>query len=833
MLMAQQVQREVFEFAALPTGWLRLLGLLLLLTLGYVAVWLYRREARVGASPALRTLLAAVRCVVLLVLALIALRPAIVTYLEQTTPARVAVLVDASASMAVADAAGGATEAERSRTAQVAHLLAADDAAWLRRLAKENEPALYDFGGQAVPRPLPAGLDGRVGPASLPAAAGTDARPPSASTQPTTAGTEARPTSSAPSTQPTAEPDISRTDVGQAVATVLEDAGRQPLAGVVLLTDGEVTRGMTLAEVATYAKRHKLPVYVVGVGAPAEPPNVRVTDFAVPSVVPRGDPFEIRADVAVTGAEPADLTVTLALAGLRNAATPARVVATRQVHWDGEHQPEPLRFTVDPNEAGDFVYRLAVTGLPGEALADDNVRAAPVRVLQDQLRVLILAGRPSYDYRYVTHLFERDQTINVSCWLQSADAAAVRDGDTIIKELPRKPEDIFAYDALVLLDPNPADLDASWAVTVRRFVDEFGGGVLYEAGTHFTTRFLRDERLTDLIGLLPIVPDPEADVRLSEGGAFHTRAAPLSVPETARGHPLVAFDPDPTTNDALWSALPPVWWTLPVRRTKPLAAPLLVRADAPDTPLLAVQPVGTGRCAFLGIESTWRWRSSAEPLFNRFWIQTVRYLAYARRQSTSNRGTLVLERETVDVGDYLRIEARILDESFSPLHVPSVTAQVSIDEAAAQDVVLLPIVGRDGWFAGRCAVTRAGAGLVRITLPGGGAPASAPARATTSAPTSAPQAAELVRYFAAQRPDVEMRRLALAEEELKALAVHTGGRYVTLADASRLPTEIKSAAQTRVDRGPVRDLWDRTWLLLLLAALLGVEWALRRRNQLL
>ena len=58
LLAAEQVERQVLEFAAMPDGWLRLLGLLLLIPLCAAVIWMYRREGRVGARPWLRGVLA-------------------------------------------------------------------------------------------------------------------------------------------------------------------------------------------------------------------------------------------------------------------------------------------------------------------------------------------------------------------------------------------------------------------------------------------------------------------------------------------------------------------------------------------------------------------------------------------------------------------------------------------------------------------------------------------------------------------------------------------------------------------------------------------------------
>ena len=65
------------------------------------------------------------------------------------------------------------------------------------------------------------------------------------------------------------------------------------------------------------------------------------------------------------------------------------------------------------------------------------------------------------------------------------------------------------------------------------------------------------------------------------------------------------------------------------------------------------------------------------------------------------------------------------------------------------------------------------------------------------------------------------------------LAEQTGGRYTPLAGAAELPDWIESAEQVKVTRAADTPLWDRGPILIILACLLAVEWALRRRHHLL
>lgn len=797
--------RDAFEFAGMPGGWARLLGFALLVGLCYAVFWLYRREGRAGATPRLRLGLASLRCAVLLLLALIWLEPVIATYLKRTIRATTIVLVDDSASMSISDAPGESAGTRRTRLDDVRALLSDKSSAWLKRFSERNELAVYTFSD--APRR-----------AALPWVA-ANAAAPNASAPVTSAQTASAPAASQPAI-PLSQALTGRgsvSDLGQALTLAVGDAGDSPIAGIVVISDGIVNRGLALEDAGRLAAGLRAPVYAVGVGALEEPPNVRIAGLTAPPTVAKGDPLEIRVEVAGTGIQAQPMRLELTARPVAAAASAERVVGSAEITVGADLPPAEARFRVSADVAGEFIYRARVPVLPVEAVDFDNVRAVSVLVIDTKLRVLLIAGRPTYDYRALIALLSRDKTIDLSCWLQSADESAVRDGTTVITELPRKPEEIFQYDAVLLLDPDPREFDAAWALTVRRLVDEFGGGLLLEAGPIFTSRFLRDDKLADLNAILPVAPDPDAAVRISERGSYSTIAVPMRVPDDARAHPLMQLHPDPTVNQAVWDALPGVWWFYPVLREKPLAAVLLRGAENGGAAplLLAAQPFGAGRAVFLGFDSTWRWRATAERYFDRFWVQVIRYLAQARRQGVSRRGTIVLDRDTYNVGDYARIEARVFDAGFAPLHAAEVAARLEFSDGQQRPLALTPIAGREGWFGGRALLEVDGPAVVRVPLEGG------------------QPKEELVRYFSIQRPEIELAVLRQQADGLRKLAEFTGGRYLTLAGAATLPDEIRNASIIRPLQGPRRSLWDSGWMLSLVALLLGTEWFVRRRNHLL
>ena len=51
--------------------------------------------------------------------------------------------------------------------------------------------------------------------------------------------------------------------------------------------------------------------------------------------------------------------------------------------------------------------------LPGEAVTENNARSFVLRVIRDRVRVLLVAGRPSWDVRFLRGLLKQDPNVDL------------------------------------------------------------------------------------------------------------------------------------------------------------------------------------------------------------------------------------------------------------------------------------------------------------------------------------------------------------------------------------------------------------------------------------
>jgi len=811
ILAADTIQRQL-EFVRMPQGWAAVGSVVVMLALLYTVFALYRNELRGGAPIRIRMLLAALRCSVIGLLALIWVEPILATYIHRRIEATTLLLIDGSASMGIKDAYPNSADAERveailpedvkkeelSRADIVQQILTRDNSELLRALAGRNAVYLYNFGEALIPL-------GRVTPEGTVRSDDTTESPTSASVVPVF-------NAAAPVT-----------NVGQAVRQAIETHAGAPITAVVVFSDGQFNQGESVEVVARYARAKQVRIHLVGIGDPSPARNMAVTSIEAPPNVFVKDPFNVTVHLRSTGLE--NTTITVDLLERAEGSDEATVVDTRRTVVPPGGRIEPVVFKRTIGQAKRIRLIARVAQQDGETLVEDNSKQTSVRVLEQKMRVLLVAGGPTWEYRYLTRMLQRDETVDLSCWLQSADPEAVRDGNTVIEKFPVEQEDLFGYDCIILLDPAPLDIDPAWSAHVETMVSTNGSGLLYVAGRKNAQRFSHNANTRSLLDLLPVVIDTtEADLIINELGHFQTTAWPLTVPAETASHPVLAMAGQPNENVLVWSRLPGVYWHYPVRREKPVATVLLRHSNprmrnayGPHV-LLATQFLGSGRTAFLGMDTTWRWRRLGKRYFNKFWIQLLRHMVEGKLLGDQKRGLIQTERDTYAVGEPVNIEARLLDARHLPMREAKVEGVLSVEGKSDRSIVLEAQPNRPGWYRGRFVVTDVGRHQVRIDLPGGNGSEPATVRSE----------------FTVGQPDIEFRHTTMNREALKTLAVESAnGQYFDIDEADQLSTVIPSKTMSIVLDGQPQTLWDRWWTLAALVVLLGVEWMIRKRVRLL
>ena len=809
-----------FELSNFPTGGL---GLLVLLgcALAIVAIaFLYRRDGKNLTTPQ-RTVLAVLRAIAVIAAIALLLEPNIVTVKRETRPGHTILLIDTSQSMTHRDAwrresvqgeaagwraIGVADPAAVTRFDLVRTLLAHGDGELVKKLAQKNEVQLYGFSGSLEQLPLLPPPEPVVGPDGAPQPAD---RTPRIDLQ--ALKSEGR-----------------ATNLGGALRTALDRSRTSEIAAVVFVTDGRRTAGPQAAEIVRLLDQRKIPhTFVLGVGDPAETQSVTLARFESPEKVFQRDPFAMKATVAQQGYEATSITARLVRIDDKGAET---VAATQQVAIGGEREEAVIEWKdVSIETPGRFLYRTEIQPPDGEpVLAERHSKVVGVEVLGERLRLLLIAGAPTQEYQTLRNLLIRDKTIDVSCWLQTADPNFPQDGDEEVRldKLPEERQQFDPYDVVVLMDPNHDKLTPRFCTMLQQHVVESGCGLWWVCGEKHSVDAMRQQAPTrPLADLLPIVPDIErAERNLGLGLAFK-HAWPWAVAtesEEGIGSKLTRIGETKDESRLLWSRLPGHYFWFPASRAKPVAVVIAentnpeFRRSGRGMPLIALQNVGAGRVLYTGTDETYRWRSLYEDAYNRFWVNGIRYLFEGRRQAGNSRLKMLASEEKIELGDAIELSADVKDEALQPFVAETFAVVIQREgqtgeSQGSETVQLGPIEGAPGSYSLRLRPTQLGTHRVRPAQPIG-------------------KNVELV--FQVTPAQVE-REGPMDRAELAAIATSASGELTStpaqlLAAVDRIP----SRSATDTFRTP-HAIWDGWPTVVFLLAVLSIEWLLRKRWNLL
>lgn len=801
-----------------------------LLAGGYVVVWLYQRELP-SCPRSVKLLLAVVRLAVLLMIVTIILGPALTYTQRRTERPWIVVLRDDSKSMTTADrylddaAAAAAArgtgrtisevrESRPTRIELVDRVFRDGDPTWLTQLRERGRIKVLDFSDRVIE-------------AATFRAAGPPSRQPGSDDGGTN---EERPGDTTPvqARLPTLAGTGQRTDVTRALQQALT---HRPTAAVVLITDGQHTQQDNVED-AVRATGQDVPVLVVGVGDPSRPRNLKVTDVYTDPQIWRDDPFEVQSLIRAEGNVASSVTVELLQQRLARDSQPVgqpQVISRRDVTVPAGGGQVRANFDHRVTESGRYAYTVRVEPVDDELSEDDNLFQPPVevRVLSQQARVLLVAGAPSWDYMLLQRVLTRDNSINVSCWLQTMDVNRAQEGNTVISRLPDTRDELFRYDVVMLVDPNPRDFDESWIELLKQFCSEHAGGVLYMAGPKYSGRFLDDPQTRQMRDVLPVRLGDVGAMEVASLLAANTRAWPLGIVRKNVGRPIMRFYPEEERSARRWETLPGIFWSFPAEAAKPAARvlvehsdPTLRRAEG-SRPLLVTGQYGSGRTVYIGFNGSWRWRRvgpNAE-FYRRFWIQTTRYLVEGRSLEGRRRGILESDRDTYDLGDRVRIMAQLKDATYRPLMQDEVQAIYQAGDGEPETVLLKSVPEQPGQFEVTLTAQQTGFHTVAVLLQD----------ETSAAP------AKISAQFAVRLPSAEMGEVWLNEPLLNRLADATGGAYYRIDQLDQLVAAVPDRVKTVLVPGKPILLWDalRWPLLLLLAGLLTLEWGVRKWFKLL
>ena len=598
----------------------------------------------------------------------------------------------------------------------------------------------------------------------------------------------------------TYDPTDDETNIREGISAVLEKGAEQELGSVIVITDGADPsfRADTLSLDSSAPAIHS-----VVIGGDDRLDDQAIVSLRADSTAYVGVPAVIRAEVRAVG----ELRVQELNVQLWHE---KRLIQEQLVPLDAEGNAS-VAFEVTPKRPGRTLYRLTIPVHADDEVPQNNERAALLRVGRDRVRVLLVAGRPSWDVRFLRDFIKRDGSVDlISFFILRAPSDLTAAPTDELALIPFPTDELFrehlgSFDVVIFqnFDFAPYEIQV-YLPRIRDYVKR-GGSFLMIGGDHSFS--LGGYAGTPIEEVLP--------VKLSAAGSVVTGSYRPQPNRQLIRHPIVALGPDPSLTRRTWQALPPLHGANAIAGVKEGAQVLLEhpRARLPGggrRPILVVGEADRGRVAAMTTDASWRWRFASDDAtvgsdeYELFWDRLVRWLT---RDPLLEPARISTDRDRYGIGAPVIVSGLLRDERYRPIANKRVSLRLEPAEDGAAGVV---------------SVQSDREGQVRATLPG---PSAAGAHEVKVALDGEDIAAEV---FLVEESGDELANLEVTSSELEAVAEQTGGRVFLSVDD--VPPLSELAATTRKASGLIsKQPLLNPLFLFFTVVILAATWVVRRR----
>jgi uncharacterized membrane protein len=539
------------------------------------------------------------------------------------------------------------------------------------------------------------------------------------------------------------------------------------------------------------------PVLVYPLGSRDEYRDILIKSVKAPPVAFRGK--EVVVDAAVKGYGYDGLQVPVILK------SGEKLLATKSVRLQSGTGEAAVGISFIPEEIGSYTLSLTVPPQVGETLAGNNRRDFSLKVVRDKIRVLMVSGSPSMNYRFLRAALKNDPAIDLLSFVILRTPANILNVPVQEQSLiPFPVETLFTKDLknfdLLIFDNflyHPF-FRAQYLGNIRDFVRE-GGAFAFIGGAGFLGE-----------GGYGGTPLEEILPTRWIGRESYRRPASLTVRPSRAGasHPITFFSADEAAQKTLWQEMPPLSGFNPLE-SKNTGTVLLEGAEGGFWPILTIGAHGKGRTLVLATDDSWKWYMGmvAREKDHSAYLRLVeRMVCWLTKDPGLDAVQIALPEKRGTVGE--EVEFRVKAGAGAPRAGQKEAPSLSVFNPSGLKIPSqLRPGGQTDEHLGAFVPDRSGTYKVRVEGRQGAAEETVlipnPAEEFDGAPDHA---------------------------RLKEVASVSGGKLVFTRDELLRETEdLGKRKESRFVEEKVRPFWANPYFLATVLAFLTMEWYLRRR----
>jgi uncharacterized membrane protein len=439
--------------------------------------------------------------------------------------------------------------------------------------------------------------------------------------------------------------------------------GKNTLA--LLLSDGGLEWGASDSS--------DIPVFTLPLGDPKGYKDLMIRALKAPALAFRGR--EVTVEVAVKSYGYRGLRHPVALKERE------KVLTVKELRLDDRTGEGSLSLSFIPQEIGSHTLAVSIPPQLGESLTSNNQASFPLKVVRDKIRILMVTGSPSMNYRFLRMALKNDPSIDLLSFV------ILRTPSNILN-VPLQEQSLIPFPVETLFDKELKSFDLvifdnflsqpyfrpNYLERVREFV-KGGGSFAVIGGPNFY-----GEGGYSGTAVEEILP-----VRWA-GREGYRRASPLRVKLSRSGslHPVTRLSSVGEENRRLWEEMPPLDG-VNLLRPKSSGTVLLESADGNGWPILTLGGYGKGRVLVLATDSAWKWYMGTVAEGKGPWAYqrlTERLVRWLTRDPDLDPVQITLPEETGRTGREMDLRVKVQKDSLFKKSEGGISVTVVTPEGA-------------------------------------------------------------------------------------------------------------------------------------------------------
>lgn len=558
-----------------------------------------------------------------------------------------------------------------------------------------------------------------------------------------------------------------------------DDYSKINVQSISILTDGIVTEG---GNPIYLAEKSGIPVYILAVGDSSRKKDIFIPNVLYNDNIYLGKNTTISAIINNIGYSNTKVAVSL----YKNDSLIQKNIIT--LNPEGTNT---VNFEYSPKEKGEQKLKIEVEQIKGESNTNNNFKSFFLNVTEDKTNVLLISGAPNPDLTMIKNALNQEESFRLF-------------------SLTQIQSDMF-------LEGNfKSKLDSANIIFLIGFPNKYTSNTIYNE--------LKNKVINKKIPLLVILNfdvdinrlkqlEAYLPIRLQNISGNYIKALPDIVLNSK-------FDLLSNIDENQWGKLPPILYPsnlIAAKAESKIVSQIKTESINLKLPLIVQRSVASSRSiCFVGKEF-WRWKLQTAndniTVFDNLILNSAKWLSV---KNGDRRFKIKTFKKFYSTTENVEFVAELYDELQNPLDNAKI--EVNIKSQKDSKSIILNNIG-NGLYEGKTNFNRA-ADYKYI--------ANAKINNSTIATTSG--------KFNVGDVDAELIDLRMNYELLSNLSKRTNGELYYPIDFNSYINNIKKLSENSLNTKTIETkvkLWSSQWLLMVVIALLSIEWFIRKKLSLL